>query len=83
MKLTKEQANQILYDDIYSEDGEELLYKKVKEKIISFDREKSSIQKEITIKDVKTNKKYKAILGESPWHEQDKYNAKEEWIEIK
>ena len=82
MKLTEEQASQVLYDDIWDEENDVILYEKVSEKIIDFDREKNSADKYIIIKDVKTGKKYGAILGDSPWIDQNEENAKEEWEEL-
>ena len=82
MKLTEEQASQVLYDDIWDEENDVILYEKVSEKIIDFDREKNSADKYIIIKDVKTGKKYGAILGDSPWTDQNEENAKEEWEEL-
>lgn len=83
MKLTQEQASQILYDDeLWDDENDIILYKKISEKLSNFDSEKSSVDKTITILEVKTGKKYRAILGDSPWIDQNEENAKEEWEEL-
>ncbi len=77
MKFTEDQLRAILYEDY--EEGQEPEYTVVSEKILSFDQEKSSVEKEVTIKNIKTKEKYRTILGESPWIGQDEANAEAEW----
>ena len=82
MKLTEEQVQQAKYNDVYDETGEILLYKHISSKLLDFDKEKSSSEIWVVIKDVKTGKKYGACLLDSVWCGEAEYNAKEEWEEI-
>lgn len=83
MKLTQEQASQILYgDELWDDKDDIILYKKISEKLSNFDSEKSSVDKTITIREVKTGKKYRATLCDSSWYMQNEHNAKIEWEEV-
>lgn len=82
MKLTKDQVEEIMCEECIKDEDGNLLFELLQMKIVSFDQEKCSVDKEFIIEEIKTGKTYKGILGESPWYLQDEYNANVEWIEI-
>lgn len=83
LNLTEEQV-EILLDEESSirDENKNILFEFISKEYSRHDIEKSSVSFNITIRDVKTNKKYIAELSESPWYMQSEANAEQTWEEI-
>jgi hypothetical protein len=83
--LTEDQVSQLNCEEnaTFENNNKKIQYSHISEKIIDFDQEKSSVTKLVTIKDLSTGLKYKGEIGESPWCDQSRENAKTKWYVIK
>lgn len=81
--LTEEQVNDLLYENSVLDENEEESFQFISKKFYRNDTEKSHVDYTVVIKDCKSGKFYKAILGESPWYLQEESNANQEWTEVK
>lgn len=86
-KFTERQIEEIMYDGATyiggdRDDPNAEVYTTMEKKIISNDSEKNSVERRFVIKEKSTGKFFSAVLGESPWYQQMKYNAKQPWKEV-
>lgn len=80
--FNEDEINQILYDGgLYDVDGN-CEFEVIKNEIIKFNKEKSSCEKEIVIKELSSGKLYEATLNDSQWIGQDEYNIMQKWFEV-
>lgn len=80
--LTEEDVSTLLYDtSIYDADDNEI-WIRTSNRILGVDHEKNSSEHSVTIQNVATGKKYKAVLGQSQWWKQSEENFKVEWEEV-
>jgi len=82
-KFTTKEINSLLQEDsIYDENDDKVIFELVEKEFSSSDREKNSTEYNVIMVEIETGKFWSSELGESPWCDQDEYNAKQEWREV-